>query len=201
MAGRSALLEVLERDGILLIHDRRLPSASSIIAGGPVAGSWWAHPLANDIYDGLQPLDRVAIRVKLVAQKETFVHRRLWPELLCLAQSGAGWQVNGLSDPATQLFAAVRRARAPKPASELHPSLDAKARQRAVREIQVRLLVHAQSVHTSTGAHAKYLRSWPSFAREHAVERSRDLEHARSAFESATRTWPDPTNVFPWQRV
>jgi ankyrin repeat protein len=43
--GHSRVVEVL------LEHDRELPSVTSIVAGEPISGSWWGHPLGHAIYD------------------------------------------------------------------------------------------------------------------------------------------------------
>jgi hypothetical protein len=55
--------------------------------------------------------------------------------------------------------------------------------------------------HTASGAHAKHLRSWASFAREHHVEPLSDEPGSRTTFESITSTWPATSPLFPWQRV
>ena len=56
-AWRAACSTALDREGILLQHDQVLPSASAIVAGEPVRGSWWAHPMAHPIYDALNALE------------------------------------------------------------------------------------------------------------------------------------------------
>src|SRR5688500_6338715 len=59
-SGRSMeladLLARLERDGILLLSDASLPSVVSMVAGGPVRGSWWSHPQGKRIFALTQAL-------------------------------------------------------------------------------------------------------------------------------------------------
>src|SRR5688572_33097144 len=79
------LLEAaLERHGLLLLHDQQLPSITTLVAGAPIAGSWWGHARGNEIYQLVEQLEHGAgeLSLKLVNGKVTFVHRRLWPLLL-----------------------------------------------------------------------------------------------------------------------
>jgi len=44
------LLAEIEERGLMLIHDARVVSVTSMIAGEPVRGSWWSHPQAQEMY-------------------------------------------------------------------------------------------------------------------------------------------------------
>lgn len=64
-----------------------VPSLAQAIAGGPLRGSWWAHPRSHHMYrvfEGVCDSDQVLV-CRLVEGKVTFVHRRLWPALVRLA--------------------------------------------------------------------------------------------------------------------
>lgn len=64
-----------------------VPSLAQAIAGGPLRGSWWAHPMSHHMYrvfEGVCDSDQVLV-CRLVEGKVTFVHRRLWPALVRLA--------------------------------------------------------------------------------------------------------------------
>lgn len=90
-AGAARWVRLVERHGIVLASARGpVPSIAEAIAGEPIVGSWWSHPKAHAIFDALSSLDdRDDIRCfKLVDGKITFVHRRLWPALTCLAHAG-----------------------------------------------------------------------------------------------------------------
>jgi hypothetical protein len=102
-----AVRRELERRRLLLIADAGLPSIAAIVAGSPVAGSWWSHPLANDIYDVCQWLEdqpEVA-RVKLLAGKVTFVHRSLFASIAAVGSAREPWQTGSLSPAAKRLLA------------------------------------------------------------------------------------------------
>src|ERR1700687_4882396 len=87
----------LKNDGLLLKSDARFPSVAGLVAGAAIRGSWWAHPAAHAIFQELQRLAAHpdVLIVKLVAGKDTLVHRRLWSKLLAVAQSGEPWQLQG----------------------------------------------------------------------------------------------------------
>jgi hypothetical protein len=196
------LMTALERDGLLLVHDQALPSVTNIVTGQAVTGSWWAHPAAHAIFDAMQPLDRVSTRVKLVAQKVTFVHQRLWPELIAVGSSKARWQTDRLSESARAVMTGIARRRSPVTAAQLLPRADKKERLRVVRDLEVRILIHTDEVHTETGAHAKYLQTWRSFQRVNDI--GDDLPNAataRALFEDIVARWPKPAKgrpLLPW---
>ena len=79
------LAAALKKYGLLLLQDKKLPSAVGIITGEQLSGSWWSHPRANEIFRRLDDLECDAIATKLIAGKVPFVHRRLWPPLVALA--------------------------------------------------------------------------------------------------------------------
>lgn len=64
-----------------------VPSLAETIAGEPIRGSWWAHAKGKAIFDALNTVaeDPDVRCFKLVDGKVTFVHRRLWPALVRLA--------------------------------------------------------------------------------------------------------------------
>lgn len=65
-----------------------VPSLAAAIADTPIHGSWWSHPQSHEIFELTQAIrDREDILVcRLVHGKVTFVHRRLWPALVCAAK-------------------------------------------------------------------------------------------------------------------
>ncbi len=81
----------VEKHGVVLASARGpVPSIAEQIAGEPIVGSWWAHPKGKVIFDALSEVDdSYDVRCfKLIDRKVTFVHRRLWPALVRLAQDG-----------------------------------------------------------------------------------------------------------------
>jgi hypothetical protein len=162
----SALLAVLERDGLLLLSDPLLPSLTSLVVGAPVGGSWWGHPRGNEIYHLLNELAEQpqVLMVKLVSAKVTFVHQRLWPAVVGVGQSRAAWQLDGLTSASKFLLGLVDETGRLE-WEDIPPFLppDHKRATESVRALDSRLLVHTTEVHTPSGAHAKNLETWHSW--------------------------------------
>ena len=82
-------LAFVERHGIVCEASRRgdIPSLVDEIAGEAVRGSWWAHPRSRAIFAATRAVrDSADVAVcRLVDGKITFVHRRLWPALVRIA--------------------------------------------------------------------------------------------------------------------
>jgi len=203
----SQVLRELRRYGLLLESDRAFPSIVALVAGEPVRGSWWAHPMSHEIYDVAQRLGdhRDVIVCKLVSGKNTFVHRRLWPALLAAGAARERWQTLGLPDAARRLLRFVRRTGAlrtdeiPWPGERGKDSLG-----EAARELERRLLVHSEEVHTESGRHAKQLQTWEHWAARAGVslgamtaqQGKRELEAAVGALNERSRA----NGRLPWQR-
>jgi hypothetical protein len=81
-------LAFVERHGVVLEAARGpVPSLAETIGGGPIRGSWWGHPKGHEIFAATQAItdcDDVLV-CKLIDGKVTYVHRRLWPALVKLA--------------------------------------------------------------------------------------------------------------------
>ncbi len=81
-------LAFVKRHGIVLQAARGpVPSLAEAIAGGPIRGSWWAHPKGREIFRVAEAIceSPVVLVCKLVDGKVTYIHRRLWPALVKLA--------------------------------------------------------------------------------------------------------------------
>ena len=158
-----------ETHGLLLLTDRKLPSVASLVAGSPVRGSWWGHPRGREIFRAACSLAAHpdVLGVRLVSRKVTLVHRKLWPALVAVACSREPWQVRGLSRFQRSLLARAARVgqlRSDQLAAASSPK--AKLIADAARELECRLLVYSDQVHTERGSHAKLLESW-----EHWMDR------------------------------
>ena len=174
------LLARLETDGLLMLADTKSPSVVSLVVGGAVKGSWWGHPKGREIYALAEELGahKDVLAVKLVRGKLTFVHRRLWPMVLSIARARDAAQLQGLSPTARRLLARVDKL------GELE------ARGPAVKELELRLLVHSGQVHTKTGTHALVLTSWTRWAKRHApIGRGLPLERARQQLQIKLDAW------------
>jgi hypothetical protein len=81
-------LAFVRRHGVVLQAARGpVPSLAEAIAGGPIRGSWWAHPEAHQIFHVAEAVCESpdVLVCKLIDGKVTYVHRRLWPALVKLA--------------------------------------------------------------------------------------------------------------------
>ena len=171
----AAILAELQRRGLLLQADARLPSVATQVAGEPVRGSWWGHPKGKEIFRMLEQVleHRDVLLVKLVDDKLTLVHRRLWPALLALALAREPWQTRGLSRAARALLLRLEAR------SELElPGA-------AAAELETRLLALGRSVHTPSGHHEKRLETWEHWAGRAGVKQLTDPRKARAALELA----------------
>src|SRR5947208_765492 len=103
LAPQLEAVQQLDEYGLLLIQDARLPSVTTIVAGGPIQGSWWGNPRARGTYAVLVALEDHpdVLQTKLLGGKVTLVHRRLWPPVIAVATSRAEWQLHRLSPTAT----------------------------------------------------------------------------------------------------
>jgi hypothetical protein len=177
-----------ERIGLLMQHDAELPSFTMLAAGEPVRGSWWADPRCHQIYDLMQEFDRhmPVLSAKVVNGKVTYVHRRLWPALLKVAQNPAPERVRGLSRTAERLRERVHEEKTVRADVLRKAGFAATAElTKAIRELERKLLVHTDEVHTESGAHAKVLSTWASWGAEHGVQASEDVAAAQRELSRA----------------
>jgi hypothetical protein len=79
--------EIVEEPGVVLQSARGpVVNLPELVVGGPISGSWWAHPKHDEIFGVLNEAaasDDV-VRLRLVKGKLALVHRRLWPVLVRL---------------------------------------------------------------------------------------------------------------------
>ena len=150
-------LAALKTYGLLMMTDARLPSVAGLVTGGPVRGSWWAHPQSHAIYAVLVKMehDPAMLTTKLISSKVTFVDRALWPALIGVASAREPWQMKGLTGEARALLAETGRRSEMRADGVPGP---------VVRELENVLLIHAEEFHTETGAHGKRLQTWERWA-------------------------------------
>ncbi len=147
----------LEKFGLLLLADSNLPSVTTLVAGEKISGSWWSHKAAQRIFVVSEMLEdhKDVLILKLVSNKVTFVHRKLWGHVYSIGVAREEWQLKKLSPGAKRLLKALDdegKVFGPKPAEP-------------ARELEARLLLHASQIHTESGAHAKVIETWPTWAK------------------------------------
>src|SRR5215216_1391794 len=153
----------LREFGFLLLTDPSLPSVSRFVADTPFRGSWWSHKNAQQIFAVSEMLEDHpdVLIVKLISEKVTFVHRDLWGHVYSIGVAREEWQLKYLTPRAKQLLEALDlegclqtnklKKIGPKPGD-------------AVRELELRLLLHGNQIHTESGAHAKVIETWDKWA-------------------------------------
>jgi hypothetical protein len=162
-------LSKLRHYSILLESDGKLPSITTIVAGEPIGGSWWGHRRGHEIHQvAWQIASRPDVVVtKLVSKKVTYVHRKLWPAIIAVGSARQAWQLSGLSLAARELLAVVdEEGRIRTDRIRMRTNLKGKSIGDAARELEARLLVHSQEIHTERGAHAKVLETWKSWSKD-----------------------------------
>ncbi len=76
--------EIVEHHGIVLQSARGpVVNLPELVVGGPISGSWWAHPRHDEIFRVLNEASGSddVVRLRLVEGHLALVHRRLWPAL------------------------------------------------------------------------------------------------------------------------
>src|SRR5256886_15484030 len=81
MTSRQALAFIRQHGVVLEAAYGPVPSLAEAIAGERVQGSWWSHRKGHEIFTvtrAVRDSDEVLV-CRLIKNKVTFVHRRLWP--------------------------------------------------------------------------------------------------------------------------
>ena len=155
----------LEKLGLLLLSDSFLPSITRLVAGDGLRGSWWVHEQAHTIFAVTEMLEDHpdVLVMKLIDGKVTFVHRELWGRVYSIGVAREDWQLKNLSKEAKLLLKTLD-TEGTLHTNKLSKSFGPKPGETA-RELELRLLIHAQQVHTESGAHAKVLETWDAWAK------------------------------------
>lgn len=78
----------VERHGVVLQAARGpVPNLADAIARKTIRGSWWGHPKGREIFRAAHAVceSPEVLVCKLIDNKVTYVHRRVWPALIKLA--------------------------------------------------------------------------------------------------------------------
>jgi hypothetical protein len=169
----------LQELGLLLLSDYTLPSVSGLVTGEKLRGSWWAHKQAQTIFAVSEMLEdhKDVLITKLISDKVTYVYRKLWGRIYSIGVAREDWQLENLS-PAAKLLLKAVDAEGTLEMNKLGKKFGAKPAETA-RELELRLLVHAEQKHSDSGAHTKVLETWDTWA-----ERARFRAKAQSAAAS-----------------
>jgi hypothetical protein len=184
------VLAALTRAGLLLQQDKHALNVVTLITGETLHTSWWSHPKAQVIFAVLSRLDEHpdVLLTKLLSGKVTLVHRSLWPALLAVATGDEPWQMDGLSEKARRLLASLHEVK--------HPIRSSGP---AVKELESRLLAHAQEIHTESGKHEIVLQPWSIWAKEARVKPLRSVSAAKRQLEEAAQAIGAAGSAMPWR--
>ncbi len=83
-------MKFVEKYGVVLASGNGpVPNVAESVACEPIRGSWWGHKRSHEIFAALNLIEDSpdVLCFRLVAKKVTFVHRRLWPALVRLAET------------------------------------------------------------------------------------------------------------------
>ena len=140
---------------------------------------------------------------KLLAGKVTFVHRQFWPALLAVATSEEPWQMRHLPDSAQKVLKFLKSAGSVRSDALRIGTVGRKELSESVRILERRLLIHSEQVHTESGAHAKVLESWESWAASAKIKMGKiTVDDAKNSFEQRVQELNDAFNgkvTLPWQ--
>jgi hypothetical protein len=160
----ARIRRVLDRAGLLLEHDARWPSVSSLVAGDPVRGSWWGHSAGGRIFAALTAVEDDVAFVKLLAGKVTLVHRRLWPAVVAVGRARDPWQIGKLRADAADVLELVD-SEGTIATTEIELAEDCRKLSTVVTDLERRMLLVATQEHTPSGKHIRVLHSWTGGAR------------------------------------
>ena len=190
MDAKHQLLTTLEQRGLLLIQDRSFPNVVAMMTGETLRGSWWAHPRCHEIFASLNAIaaDPDVVVTKLIQGKVTFVHRRLWKAVLSVALARDRWQTEGLSPEAGALLEQVER----------EGTVQASGPESA--ELEQRLLVHGDQIHTESGKHKIRLEAWPAWALRCGCDPAGPAALGCQEIETAVQNLGSTLGCLPWRK-
>jgi hypothetical protein len=177
-------INLLEDTGLLHLMGSEIPDVCRLVTSERIKGSWWGDPAGHEIFAISEMLaDHPDITVtKLISGKVTFVHRKLWQKLVAVGRARDEWQMRNLTSQGRLLLRRIDKEGS-LITNKLGPSFGKKPGDTA-RELELRLLIHSDQIHTESGSHAKILETWEEWAKRVGL-RKRPLESstARRFFE------------------
>lgn len=151
------IIKELEEKGILLLQDKTFPSIISTIIGEPITGSWWGHPMANPIYNGLNwAIEKESIlSAKLLSKKVTYIDKKLYPFFFSIISEVRLWQIEGISKESAELLKKINKRKNGIRSDDAELQLQYPSFKKHIDDLETRLLVYGQEIHTEVGKHAK----------------------------------------------
>ena len=104
-SSRAGALAFVREHGVVLESGRGpVPSLADAIAGESIRGNWWSHPRGRVIFRSTRAVrDSPDVLVcRLLGGKVTYVHRRLWPAVVRLADEIGPAGLNAIREEHTR---------------------------------------------------------------------------------------------------
>jgi hypothetical protein len=160
--GKKIIAELKDKK-LLLLQDKSFPSIVAFIVGAPIQGSWWGHPLANPIYNGLNwAIDRESLlSAKLISKKVTYIDKALYPYFFSIVSEIRPWQTKGLSFEALKLYKVITKCKSGIRSDDEELKKKFPDFKKNIETLEVRLMIYTDEVHTESGKHVKEIKSWP----------------------------------------
>jgi len=152
--------KAIDKYGVLLLTDKHLPSLVTLVANEPIKGSWWGHPKGNLIYNLAGDFEERedVLAVKFISGKITYIGKKYWDHLYSIGTSHDDWQLKKTSVQAKNLLKKVNEA-ATLRADEV-PRKTTSEIGKLAKELEKKLLIYTDDIHTESGKHMKVLQSW-----------------------------------------
>lgn len=157
----AKIYKLLQKDKILLLQDKSFPNIVSKIVEEKIFGSWWGHPLANSIYNGLGWLEhnQNILVIKLLDGKVTYIHEGLFADIYSIVNETRDWQTKKLKPDELNLLKYISKKN--RVLSD-DPKLKefAKDPKKSLATLEKKLLVYSAEEHTESGKHVKEFIPW-----------------------------------------
>ncbi|MBK7963293.1 MAG: hypothetical protein IPK04_20160 [Bdellovibrionales bacterium] len=155
------IFRLLEKHELLLVQDKAFPNIVTEITCENIVGSWWGHPLANPIYNGLRWLEHnhSILVVKLIDGKVTYVHENLFADIFSIVCKSRDWQLRKLKAEDHQILKYISKKKhiSSDDAQLTELSEDPK---KSLANLEKKLLICSVEKHTQSGKHIKDYMVW-----------------------------------------
>jgi hypothetical protein len=103
MTANEAISFIKEHGVVLASAKGPVPRLAEAIVNEPIRGSWWAHPKSHHVFAIFQAVadSKDVLVCRLLNGKVTFVHRRLWPALVRVAERFPAAQISQVHEEHT----------------------------------------------------------------------------------------------------
>lgn len=194
-----AILKQIEKHQILLLQDQKFPNIIQLITGDTCKGSWWSHPQANSIYNGLAWLaDNSSIfTVKLLDGKMTYLHENLLNDFYTIVMKPRDWQLKKLKQSDLEVFNVIKTNKKISSDDIQYKTIEIK---KSLARLEKKLLIQGTEQHTKSGKHIKIYHRWK--APKNFKIQSQNINNSILKFEKIVENFnliSESAVKLPWQ--